>query len=246
MCWPVWENSKGVNNLFNRNIKQASSTRIWKEPARETKRTKVCWDDTQVPAKEQPLLWPSSRGMRLSWGTLPPSPRPPYPQHEFLTLIPSQSFRVSEGSWGAGGGWSFPLLPGSGVLQGTCQIASHPGSPLGLCLLSSFLTLTQESVSVLQMVPHVVSQVNTETFMQALPRQLCAGKWAEAPGGLPSHPNSGNKSAGSLPHYVGQSRWGLRIVEGSLGSVWTQNLKKGLWYTLGAWTYRRHSSLDCV
>lgn len=129
MCWPVWENSKGVNNLFNRNVKQASSTRVWKEPARETKRTRVCWDDTQVPAKEQTLLWPSSRGIRLSWGTLPPSPRSPYPQHEFLTLIPSQSFRVSEGSWEAGGGWSFPLLPGSGALQGTCQTGSHPGSP---------------------------------------------------------------------------------------------------------------------
>lgn len=33
------------------------------------------------------------------------------------------------------------------------------------------------------MLPHAVSQLNTETFIQALPQQLCAGKRAETPGG---------------------------------------------------------------
>lgn len=36
------------------------------------------------------------------------------------------------------------------------------------------------------MVAHAVSQSNAETFIQAQPQQLCAGKWAQTPGGLPA------------------------------------------------------------
>lgn len=38
------------------------------------------------------------------------------------------------------------------------------------------------------MVPHVVSQSNAETFIQDLPQQLCAGKWAETPRGSAIQP----------------------------------------------------------
>lgn len=46
--------------------------------------------------------------------------------------------------------------------------------------------MTQESVSILRVLPHAVSQPNAETFIQAQPQQLCAGKWAQTPGGLPA------------------------------------------------------------
>lgn len=75
MCWPVWENPKGVTNLFNRNIKQAPSTCIWKEPAGETKRWPTFARMTpRFPRRNNLSMWSSSRRMRLSGGTRPPSP----------------------------------------------------------------------------------------------------------------------------------------------------------------------------
>lgn len=76
------------------------------------------------------------------------------------------------------------------------------------------------------MVPHAVSQSDAETFLQALPQQLCAGKWAETPGGLPVIRLQEIRMLAPC-HAVGQSHWGLRNVEGSLDGVWTQNLKEG-------------------
>ena len=74
------------------------------------------------------------------------------------------------------------------------------------------------------MVPRAVSQSDAETFLQALPQQLCAGKWAETPGGLPAIQPQEIRMLAPC-HAVGQSHWGLRTVEGSLDGVWTQNLK---------------------
>lgn len=71
MCWPVWENPKGVTNLFNRNIKQAPSTCVWKEPAGETKRGSVF---ARMTPRFPPRNNLSSRRMRPSGGTRPLSP----------------------------------------------------------------------------------------------------------------------------------------------------------------------------
>lgn len=181
MCWLVWENPKGVTNLLNRNIKQAPLLASGKNQQGKLRGLTMC----PVELRDS--------------NTAPTPPHATLPQHEFPTLILSQSFGVSEGNWEQGRVWGLQLFSGLGALQDTHQTGSHPGPPVGLSLLLSFLTLTRgeclhspngSSCSF----PVWCWNIFTGSATAAVCREM--GRDARRP---PSHPTSGNKNAGSLP-----------------------------------------------
>lgn len=89
MCWPVWENPKGVFNLFNRNIKQAPATHICKEQAGKQREAQGLpgWHPGPLKRAATPCD-PPADGRQLSWGTPTPSPTYTSPSMNFLYWSP--------------------------------------------------------------------------------------------------------------------------------------------------------------
>ena len=139
MCCSVRGNPKGVTNLFSRNIQQAPSSYIWKEPAGETKRDpKFVRMMPRSPQRNHFPVWPCSRGTRLSWGILTtPIPHTTLPPAWISHPDPQP---VIWGLWGqlwTRRGLEFSAVLEARAVQGACQTGIQPGFPAGLGSLPS-------------------------------------------------------------------------------------------------------------